>query len=78
MIVRMDGERGRDNCWNGNLEILICKCRNLDRRAQVKQDGSRPKISYIHMPLGFQKKTQRGQGSIQVCSHFLFLISTTH
>lgn len=50
----MGGERGRDDCWNGNLGILICKCRNLDTSAQEKQEGSRPKISYIHMPPGFQ------------------------
>lgn len=74
----MDRERGRDSCWNGNLEILICKCRSLDMSSQVKQDGSRPKVSYIHMPPGFQKKNPRSQGSIQVCSYLLFLISTTH
>lgn len=74
----MGRERGRDSCWNGELEILICKCRNLDTSSEVKQDRSRPKISYIHMPPGFQEKSQRGQCSMQVCSHLLFLIGTTH
>lgn len=78
MIVRMGRERGRDNYWNGKLETLICKCRNLDTSSEVKQDRSRPKISYIHMPPRFQKKSQRGQGPIQVCSHLLVLMSTTH
>lgn len=53
MIVRMGRERGRDNCCNGNLEILICKRRNTDISCK----------SYIYI---LHVKSQRYQFDVSV------------